>query len=123
MNSSSKLIEILQDLLLQLPSLLTMLGCIVAAIIRRQRHPKISLTVIISLVLLILITFVFAFVYAFVPDMFRRPGNVSATQIVIIVISFIYNSLWAIALAILLSAIFMQRTTPASPAERSEGLA
>lgn len=123
MNTSTKLIEILGTLLLQLPSLLTILGCIVVAIIRWKRHPKVSLTVMISLVLLLAFTFVFPFVYSFVPDLIVKPGDFKTRQTVFAVISFFYNSSWGIALAVLLVAIFMQRNTPASPADAGEKLA
>lgn len=110
MTSSEKIFEILKSLLLQLPSLLAILGCLIAAAIRWKRHPRVSLTVIISLVLLIAFTLIFPFIFEFVPDLFRRPGeDFSSPQWIITTISFTYNSVWAVALAILLSAIFMQR--------------
>ena len=112
MTTADKLWEVLRAVLLQLPSLLAMLACIIAAIIRWKRHPKISLTVTISMVLFIVITVVFAFVYTFVPDLLRKPGgDFKSIQTVITILSFSYNSTWAIALAILLGAIFMQRTS------------
>lgn len=109
MTTADKLFEILRTLLLQLPSLITMFACIVFAIVRWKRHPKVSLTLIISLVLMIAVSVAFAFIYEFVPDLFRKPGDLGSTQTVFMVISFFYNSLWAVALAILLAAIFMQR--------------
>jgi hypothetical protein len=110
MTTSEKLFEVLRSLLLQLPSTLAILGCIIAAAIRWKRHPTVSLTVILSLVLLIAFTLVFPFIFEFVPDWFRKPGEeFSSTRWIITTISFIYNSVWAVALAILLSAIFMQR--------------
>ena len=118
MNTSTKLLEVLSSLLLQLPSLLTILGCIVFAIIRWRRHPKVSLTVIVSLALLLLITFVFPFVYSFAPDLIVKQGDFKATQTVFMVISFFYNSFWGIALAVLLAAIFMQRRTLDSISEQ-----
>jgi hypothetical protein len=111
MSTSTKLFEILSSLLLQLPSLLTILGCMIFAIIRWKRHPKVSLTVTISLALLLLITFAFQFIYSFVPDLIVKPGDFKASQRVVMVISFFYNSSWAIALVALLAGIFMQRRT------------
>jgi hypothetical protein len=117
MSTSTKLFEVLNSLLLQLPSLLTMLGCIVFAIISWKRHPRVSLTVIISLALLLLVTFGFQFVYSFVPDLLVKPGDFKASQTIVMVLSFFYNSFWGIALAVLLAAIFMQRRTRDSLSE------
>jgi hypothetical protein len=111
MGSSSKLFEVLRALLLQLPSLLAIVACAIAAVIRWKRHPKVSLTVTVSMLLFLGVTVLFAFLFTFVPDLFIRQGNYRSIQTVITILSFFYNSTWAIALAILLGAIFMQRTS------------
>ncbi len=117
MNTSARLLDVLQSLLTQLPSVLAILGCMVAAIIRWRRHPRVSLTVLISLLLLLAITFAFAFIYAFVPYLLRKPGDdFNSMRSTIAVITFLYNSLWALALAVLLAAIFMKRNEPVSRA-------
>ena len=114
----STILEVLRGMLLQLPSLLTIVGCIVAAIVRWKRHPKVSLTVVISLVLLLAITFIFPFIYAFVPRLVRKPDDdFKSLRTIFTVISFFYNSSWGIALALLLAAIFMRRKGPTAPAE------
>lgn len=114
----SNIFEILRSILLQLPSLLAILGCLVAAIIRWKKHPKVSLTLTISLVLLLAITFAFPIIYALVPKLFQKPGDdFKTTQTIFAVISFFYNSSWAIALAVLLAAIFIQRPGTAAQAE------
>ena len=123
MDSSSRFFEALWGIALQLPSLLTMVACIIVAAIRWKRHPKVSLTLVIGLVLLFLHTFVFAFVYAYVPDLFAGPGNYAAMRTVITVISFIYNSSLAIAIGILLTAVFMQRNPSSAQPEESGTLA
>ena len=118
MEALSTILEVLRGMLLQLPSLLTIVGCIVASIIRWKRHPKVSLTVVISLVLLLVITFIFPFIYAFVPRLFRKPDDdFKSLRTIYTVISFFYNSSWGIALAVLLAAIFMRRKGPTAPAE------
>ena len=115
MTNSQKLYEILTSLLLQSPSVLAILSCLVAAFVRWKRHPRVSLTVVIALVLFLVFTLIFPFIFTFVPDLFRKPGDdFRSVQTVISVISFFYNSLWAIALAILLVAIFMQRNRATS---------
>ncbi len=108
---------------MQLPSLLAMLACIVAAIIRRKRHPKVSLTLVIGLGVLFLHTFAFAFIFAFVPDLFAGPGNYTALRTVVNIISFIYNSSLAIAFGIMLAAVFMQRSPSSAQPEESGTLA
>ena len=119
MESSTRIWEALWSLLMQLPSLLTMLACIVVAGIRWKYHPRVSMTLLLGLGFLFAHTLVFAFVYAFVPDLFVGPGNFTAMRTVITVISFIYNSALAIALGILLAAVFMQRSAYHAPAEQS----
>jgi hypothetical protein len=110
MENSNRFLDALWSIVLQLPSLLTMLACIIAAILRWRRHPKVSLAVITGLGLMILHAFTFAFVYAFVPELFVQPGNFGMMRTVINVISFLYNSSLAIAFGILLLAVFMKRS-------------
>ena len=114
MENSNRFLDVLWSLVLQLPSLLTMLACIIAAIIRWRRHPKVSLAVVTGLGLMILHAFIFAFVYAFVPELFARPGSYGMMRTVINVITFLYNSFLAIAFGILLLAVFMKRSLPAA---------
>lgn len=123
MENSTKFLDILRDLGLQLPSLLTMVGCILAAILRWRRHPKVSMAVVAGMGLMLVHAFVFAFVYAFVPDLFLRPGNYGMFRTVINVISFLYNSSLAIAFGILLWAVFMKRDAPAALTETRGTLA
>lgn len=123
MENSTKFLDILRDLGLQLPSLLTMLACIIAAIVRWRRHPRVSLALVTGLGLMLLHAFIFALVYAFVPELFARPGNYGLMRTVVNVISFLYNSSLAIAFGILLWAVFMKRDAPSSLTETRETLA
>src|SRR6266705_4905759 len=109
MGASEKLLDIIHGLLVQLPSLLTMLVCIVLAMVRWRRHPKVSLTLIVGLLLLIVFAVIFQFVYVFVPDWFNTTANATSRATVFLVITFINNCCWAIGLVTLFSAIFMQR--------------
>ena len=108
METTDKLLELLRSVLQQLPSLLTMLACILLAVIRWKRHPRVSMTVIISLVLLILHSLVFAVVYTWVPGWLMESGWASM-QTMLSVLGFIYNTALAVPFALLLVAIFMQR--------------
>ena len=123
MENSTKFMDVLWSLVLQLPSLLTMLACIVAAVLRWKRHPKVSLAVVVALSVMIVHAFIFAFVFAYVPELFARPGDYGMMRAVINVISFIYNSSLAIAFGILLLAVFMKRSSPAALDERRGQLA
>jgi|SRR6185436_21197709 len=98
----------MRTVLLQLPSLLAIIGCMVFAIVRWQRYPSVSLRVAISLALLLVHALFFAFVFAFVPD-WVKPGAGLTTPTLISILAFIYHSLLAGALAILLSAVYMRR--------------
>jgi glucan phosphoethanolaminetransferase (alkaline phosphatase superfamily) len=109
MEASNTLFQVFRSLVQQLPSLLTMLGCMVVAIVLWKRHPRISLTVIISMVLLIVHAFVFAIVYVVVPTMVLRSSGSAQMQSVYTVISLFFNLGLAVALGVLLAAVFMQR--------------
>ena len=110
MEASTTLFEVLRGLLTQLPSLLAIVACIIAALVRWKRHPKVSLTVVIALVLMALHALVFALVCAIVPEYVAKAWGYGSMQRVITVISFFYNSLLAIAMAVLLAGVFMKRS-------------
>lgn len=109
-----KLTQYFWNLVEQLPSLLTMLGCLVFALLRWKRHPKVSLMVVLGLGLLFLHVIVFLFVYDLVPPLFIRPENylTNATirRNVFLVLGLISNTVAAVAYGVLLAAVFMQRT-------------
>lgn len=113
MDSSLKLYELLKDLLQQLPSLLMMLASMIFAVIRWRRHPRVSLMVLLSLGLLIGLSILSAVVYNWIPDWFihsAEPANIErVARNVYLVLGLVVNSGFAIALALLLAAIFMQR--------------
>ena len=114
MDGSQKLLELIKALAEQLPSLLALLACMVFAASRWRRHPKVSLVVLISLALLFLHGIVFAIIYNWVPDLFLRsatyPDVQSAIRRIYLVLGLIYNTALAIAFAVLLLGIFMQRS-------------
>ena len=104
----SNLYYMVQNVLVQLPLLLTIIVCAIVALVRWKRYPKVSMWVAISMVFLFLHTVMFAFVFAFGTDWLQktfafRPENS------IIVLSFVYNSSLAIVVAILLIGVFTQR--------------
>ncbi len=109
-----KLTQYFWSLIEQLPSLLTMLGCVVFALIRWKRHPKVSLMVVLGLGLLFLHAIVFMFVYDLVPPLFIKPGyyenSATIRRNVFFVLGLISNTVAAVSYGVLLAAVFMQRT-------------
>ena len=114
MDSSAKLFELIKDLLLQLPSMIVLVVCLVVALVRWRRHPRVSLFVVLSLTWLILHGFVSTAIYIWVPDWIistAASGNVEQlTQNVYLGLGLVTNFSLAIALTLLLVAVFTQRT-------------
>ena len=109
----------------QSPSLIAMLACLVFALTRWKRFPKVALAVALSLGLIIIHAIVFIFVYDLVLPIFLKPALAQSTEqfestrrIVYLVTGLIYNSLLAVGFGILLAGIFMQR----KPAPQSDSL-
>lgn len=112
MGETSKFLDLLKALAEQLPSLITMIACIVFALTRRQRHPKVSLVVIIGLSLFILHVVGFSVVYGWVPDWLLKSDTYDAIRArnVYLVLGLINNTFAALLVAVLLAAVFMQRS-------------
>ena len=115
---SERILELLRSYAEQIPTLLTYTACLVFALTRWKRYPKVSLTVALALAIFLVQVFVFTIIYAFVPDYFIRSANPENVQTVIrnvyLVLGLISNSISAVALALLLAAIFMQRRLAAT---------
>src|ERR1044071_9023230 len=118
-----KLNQYFWNLMEQAPSLISMLACLVFALSRWKRYPKVSLVVALGLGLMVLHVIVFLFVYDFVPPLFLR-GTTYQTfeqtartrQILFFVLALISNFFFAIGLGTLLVGVFMNRK-PALPTE------
>ncbi|MGZ8844785.1 MAG: hypothetical protein ACXW18_14060 [Pyrinomonadaceae bacterium] len=111
---ADRLFDLFRSYLEQLPSLLTLLACIVFAIIRWRRHPKVSMVVVIALGYLLLHQLIFTIVYQVVPNWFIRSSagyeNIrTVIERVYLVLGLISNSAAAIGYGVLLAGIFMQR--------------
>jgi hypothetical protein len=113
MNAWNGLLDLLKDLLEQLPSLLTILVLLVVAIVRWKRHPKVSLLASAGLTLLLLNAIVFGAVYAWVPNVLIESaltGNRdTVARNVYLILGLATNMSLAVALGLLLGAIFIQR--------------
>lgn len=107
---ASQITQAVRELAQQLPSLITILVCIVVVITRWKRHPKVSLLALIGLALLFLHGPVFILIYAWVPSLLIKSTYTSEEiSYVFLVLGVIHNSIRAIAFAPLLAAIFIRR--------------
>ena len=106
--------QALTDISEQLSMILAMLICIVAAIVRWRRHPRVSMLVISGCLLLFFQTFIVAAVYAWVPEMIikaAKPADLVAFRTnLYLVVALISNCFVALAFALLATAIFIGRT-------------
>lgn len=118
MSTAAKLLDLLKDLGLQLPSMLAIVGCLIFAVVRWKRFPKVALMVSIGLVLLLLHTIVFSVVYNWVPDMMIRSaalaGRENTVRNVYLVLGLTSNGALSVALAVLIAGIFVQRPAAVS---------
>jgi hypothetical protein len=114
MEGSEKIAYLLKDLAIQIPSLLTILGCMIFAVVRWKHHGKVALMVLVGLLLLLIHVIVFAFIYTWVPDAIINaadPANrASVTRNVFIGLAVVYNAFEAVAVALLVFGIFMRRS-------------
>ena len=118
MTTSDRLFYLFINFVEQLPSLLALVGCLIFAITRWKRHPKVAKVVSLGLGLLLLHAIVFLLVYNFIPSWFRTSAMQSGAsfeevdkkmQTVYLVLGWISNSAAAVAFAVLLTGIFMRR--------------
>ena len=120
MDNLQKFYDLFWGLLEQLPSLITILACLIFAATRWKRYPKVTPLVVVSLVLLLLHGPIFAAVYNWVPDLLVSSTTSSSTRIssnVMVILSLIYHTALAIPFTLLLVSIFMRRN--AAPGETS----
>jgi len=104
---SQDLFQVVRNVLTQLPSLLTLLVCIVIALFRWKAHPKVSLIASIAFLFLILHALVFSAAYLFIPRMLFGPEE--ASRSFFRGLSLVSNGLFAVSLATLLVAVFVGR--------------
>lgn len=101
----------LRNVLTQLPSLLTLLICLVIALVRWKRHPKVSLIASLAFVSLMLHGLISSATYIWLPRWLPRWDQ--SERAFFSALTLITNSLFAVLLATLLVAIFIDRR-PAS---------
>ncbi len=100
--------QLLRELLTQLPSLLTLLICLVIAVVRWKRHPKVSLVASLAFVFLIFYGLFFSVVYTSLPRWLGYEAY-EANRRLYFVLALVASFSFAIALATLLSAVFIDR--------------
>ena len=99
----------LLGLLVEVPSVLIALICILIAAIRWRRHPEVSLLTILSLGWLTLQSLIFEAIFFFAPEWFIGQGKIGSLETFYTVMDVFYNFLTALALGLLLTAIFIRR--------------
>jgi hypothetical protein len=113
METARKLYDLLTTVAQQLPSLITLFGCMIVILVRWKRQPRVSLVVMISLSLLFLHSLFFAVVYNWVPGWLIRTIGASSSPDRIdnlyLLLGVITYTAWALPFALLLAGIFMQR--------------
>ena len=111
MGSTLRIQQFFWILLEQLPSLITVLGCIVFVLTRRKKYPKVALLALISLVLIFVDGPFFTAIFLWVPDLFLNRDSLTAQTIhtFYLVLGSIVYTAFAISFAPLLAAIFIQR--------------
>lgn len=103
------LLEVLRNVLTQLPSLLTLLICLVIAIARWKRHPRVSLVAGLGLLFLILHGLFFSAAYIWVPRLFLASPGFQSNRRFYYLFGLLTNFLFAVAFGTLLIAIFIDR--------------
>jgi hypothetical protein len=105
---SQDLFQVLRNVLTQLPSLLTLLICLIIALVRWKRHPKVSAIAAFAFIFIILHGLFFSAAYIWIPRLFVS-GSFQENPRIYSLLGLLANILFAVALAILLSAVFVDR--------------
>ena len=116
MEEQSQLAQLLESLLTQLPSLITLLVGIVAVFLRWKRHPTVSLVLAAALVWMLVHLLAFSVVYTYLPNVVRSSAIFlrPSLDFIYTAVGFVFNLLLAVGFALLLTAIFIKRTPPAA---------
>ena len=102
------LFQLVREVAVQFPSLLALLACLVIALVRWKRHPRASLVASLAFVLLILHGLFFSVIYIWIPHWLGE-GTAESHRTFYNMFGLFANALFAIAVAILLVAVFIDR--------------
>jgi len=100
----------------RLPLLLLLLGGIVFAIIRWNRHPKVSLLVILGLVFYLLESTFFTLLIFLMPTILPTGAAIVASGPLYTILFVIDDLAYAAVIIVLVSAVFAQRKLEQAPA-------
>ena len=117
---NSDLFQLVREVAVQFPSLLALLVCLVIALVRRQRHPRVSLVASLAFVLLMLHGLFFSAIYIWIPHWLGE-GTAESHRTFYNMFALFANALFAIAVAILLVAVFIDRKQASMTENRSPG--
>ena len=110
MESGAKIPVWLSEMARQLPSMITLLVCMVLVIARWKRHPTVSLLAGVGLFLLLVHLPFFTFIYAQGPSLFLGQNYTSEDiRNLFFVLGLFFNGTRVIAFIPLLAAIFIGR--------------
>ena len=104
----SDLFQLVREVAVQFPSLLALLVCLVIALVRWKRHPRASLVASLAFVLLMLHGLFFAAIYIWIPHWLGE-GTAESHRTFYNMFGLFASVLFAIAMAILLVAVFIDR--------------
>ncbi len=110
---------VLSSLLTAIPSLLVDVALLSLAIMRWNRHPRVSMLASVSAVMLLLLDLLGRTVFAILPLKLRASGrSVSDLGVIYAVMGGASGLLHAVAMGLLVAAVFSDRVVSAAP-ERS----
>lgn len=101
--------QLLRSLLTQLPSLLVLLVCLVIAIVRWKRHPRVSLVAGLAFAFLVLHGIGVSVIYIWLPRLLRSSTSSESSEAFFSWLALFTNFTFAIGLAMLLVAVFLDR--------------
>jgi hypothetical protein len=107
MNTTDVILPTLSTYLFQLPLFLVWLAGIILAIMRWQRHPRVSLLVLIALILILIETIINSFLGIWIPLMLSQQGATPGQMGTILAIWRLFASiLGAVTWGLVLVAVF-----------------
>jgi hypothetical protein len=107
--------QLLTTLVLDIPVFIVCLAGVVLGILHRDRLGSATLLAVIGFSVLLLIRLIFPIVfYVIAPEIVRSTGS-GSSQVVFGIIRFIQSLLQAVALAMVVAAIFSNRPAPTKP--------
>ena len=101
---------VIRNVLTELPSFVTLLVCLIIALARWKRHPKVSLIASLGFLFLFLHGLIFSAAYLWLPRLLYGPEH-EASRTFFTMLSLTSSVLFAIFLATLILAVFVDRSS------------